>query len=190
MGVDGRDKPGQDGEFNLPCNIISVRVAAIALILFTASSLARAEDVPALSPKALAEGVAVYKKANCVGCHKWHGDGGGGYGGAALSLRKTILTRDQIIETVKCGRPGVGMPFHIRDIYDDETKPCFGLGRADLTGQMPPSGAVFLRQPEIEAVADYVLANIKGKGDVNLADCEAFFGKNNRQCSQYDKPAQ
>ena len=32
-------------------------------------------------------GQAIYKRANCVGCHKWHGDGGGGYGGAALSLR-------------------------------------------------------------------------------------------------------
>ena len=150
----------------------------------------RAEDVAPLAPKALAEAIAVYKKANCVGCHKWHGDGGGGYGGAALSLRKTILTREQIIETIGCGRPGVGMPFHIRDVYDDPAKPCFGLGRADLTGQMPPSGAVFLRPPEIEAVTDYVLANIKGKGDVNLADCEAFFGKANRQCAQYEKVAQ
>ena len=24
-----------------------------------------------------------YKKGNCMGCHKWHGDGGPGYGGAA-----------------------------------------------------------------------------------------------------------
>ena len=151
----------------------------------------RAED-EAPSAKQLAEGLAVYKKANCIGCHKWHGDGGGGYGGAALSLRKTQLTRDQIVETVKCGRPGVGMPFHQRDAYDDEAKPCYGLSRAELTasGQMPPTATGFLRLPEIEAVADYVLASIKGKGDVNLADCEAFFGQNNRQCSQYAKPAQ
>ena len=164
-------------------------VIAVSL-LAGLSAFARAEDAAPLSPKALAEGVAVYKKANCVGCHKWHGDGGGGYGGAALSLRKTQLTRDQIVETIACGRPGVGMPFHLRDVYDDAAKPCFGLGRADLTGQMPPTATAFLRSAEIEAVADYVLANIKGKGDVNLADCEAFFGKSNRQCSQYEKAAQ
>ena len=36
-------------------------------------------------------GKAVFSKANCMGCHKWHGNGGGGYGGDALSLRKTEL---------------------------------------------------------------------------------------------------
>ena len=143
-----------------------------------------------MSPKALADGIATYKKANCVGCHKWHGDGGGGYGGAALSLRQTILNREQIVETIKCGRPGVGMPFHMRDAYDDPAKPCYGLARADLTGQMPPTATDFLRPSEIEAVADYVLTNIKGKGDVSFADCEAFFGKGNRQCASYSKPAQ
>ena len=34
-------------------------------------------------------GLSTYKKGNCMGCHKWHGDGGPGYGGAALSLRET-----------------------------------------------------------------------------------------------------
>ena len=29
-----------------------------------------------------------------MGCHKWHGDGGPGYGGAALSLRESGLDRE------------------------------------------------------------------------------------------------
>jgi mono/diheme cytochrome c family protein len=41
-------------------------------------------------------GKAVFKRANCFGCHKWHGNGGGGYGGDALSLRKTELTRGSL----------------------------------------------------------------------------------------------
>src|SRR6516165_5611752 len=63
-------------------------------------------------------GKQVFKRANCMGCHKWHGNGGGGYGGDALSLRQTELTRDQIIETVHCGRPGTGMPYFARGAYD------------------------------------------------------------------------
>ena len=55
------------------------------------------------------EGQRIYEKANCVGCHKWHGGGGGSYGGAALSLRDTQLNRDQIIEVVHCGRSGTGL---------------------------------------------------------------------------------
>lgn len=134
-----------------------------------------------------AEGKAVYKRANCVGCHKWHGNGGGGYGGDALSLRRTLLDRAHIIETVSCGRPGTGMPFHLRGAYD--TVKCFGQSREDLTGGlMPPEGATFLRPSEIEAVADYVLANIKGKGEPNYADCIAFFGEGSKVCNIY-RPA-
>ena len=36
---------------------------------------------------------------------------------------------------------------------------------------------VFLRPEEIEAVAEYVITAIKGKGEPNLADCVAFFGE-------------
>lgn len=42
------------------------------------------------------EGMRIFKSANCVGCHKWSGTGGGGYGGAAANLRATELTADQI----------------------------------------------------------------------------------------------
>jgi mono/diheme cytochrome c family protein len=65
------------------------------------------------------EGQRIYEEANCVGCHKWHGNGGGGYGGAALSLRKTELDRGQIIEVVHCGRSGTGMPHFDRDAYKE-----------------------------------------------------------------------
>ena len=47
-------------------------------------------------------GLSTYKKGNCMGCHKWHGDGGPGYGGAALSLRETGLDREQLITIIAC----------------------------------------------------------------------------------------
>jgi mono/diheme cytochrome c family protein len=83
--------------------------SAAALVVFLFSGTANAAE------NSLETGQAIYKRANCVGCHKWHGDGGGGYGGAALSLRKTELEKPQIMETVKCGRPGTGMPYFSRD---------------------------------------------------------------------------
>src|ERR1700747_2504515 len=63
-------------------------------------------------------GKAVFKRANCMGCHKWHGNGGGGYGGDALSLRKTELARDQIIETISCGRPATGTALFLGGGFD------------------------------------------------------------------------
>ncbi|WP_407528461.1 c-type cytochrome [Methylobacterium oryzisoli] len=126
----------------------------------------------------------VYKKA-CAGCHKWHGDGGGGYGGEALSLRRTNLTKEQIVEVVRCGRPGTGMPLHERGAYD--TVRCYDSLRADMGSTMPPEAAAFLRAAEIDAVAAYTVERLKGKGEPTLAECTAFFGTTSRACDIYRK---
>jgi len=137
----------------------------------------------ASSPEPSDAGKAIFKRANCFGCHKWHGNGGGGYGGDALSLRRTELTRDQIVETVTCGRPGTGMPYFARDSYD--TTKCYGMRREDVADRIPPEGGVFLRAPDIEAVADYVLVKIKGKGEPTYGECVSFFGNTSRVCDIY-----
>ncbi|GLH82221.1 hypothetical protein SSBR45G_71300 [Bradyrhizobium sp. SSBR45G] len=132
-------------------------------------------------------GKAVFKRANCVGCHKWHGNGGGGYGGDALSLRKTELSREHIIETVTCGRPGTGMPYFARGSYD--TSKCYDMNRQDVGERVPPEGGTFLRPNDIEAVADYVLAHIKGRGEPNYDECTTFFGTTSRVCDIYKASA-
>ena len=89
----------------------------------------------------VAAGKHVYQHANCMGCHKWYGGGGGGYGGDALSLRRTEHDRAQIIETITCGRPGAGMPFHLRGAYD--TVKCYGMTPGGTRRQHAAGG----RQP-------------------------------------------
>jgi len=128
-------------------------------------------------------GKQVYERANCVGCHKWSGVGGGGYGGAALSLRATELSHDQIVEIVTCGRPGTGMPHFTPDPYQDGS--CYGLKASDVKDMMPPNANVALRPNEIDEVADYVAATIKGHGEPTLGDCVAFFGDASRVCDIY-----
>ena len=127
-------------------------------------------------------GKQVYEKANCVGCHKWHGDGGGGYGGAALSLRETQLDRDLLLEVVRCGRPATGMPYHDRDAYKDTD--CYGgMTKADLGADFPPKAATFLRVEEMEAVVVYVATRLQGQGEPTKEDCEAFWGEASRECA-------
>ena len=126
-------------------------------------------------------GRQVYEKANCVGCHKWHGGGGGGYGGAALSLRATALERPDLIEVIRCGRPATRMPYHDRNAY--KSVECYGgMTKADLGADFPPKAAIFLREQEIEAVADYVQTQLQGKGEPTKADCIAFWGEGHREC--------
>jgi mono/diheme cytochrome c family protein len=127
-------------------------------------------------------GKRVFKDA-CAGCHKWHGAGGGGYGGAALSLRQSQLTHDQLVETIACGRPSTGMPFHKRGAYEDGS--CFGLKKADLGKDMPPEANRFLRPPEVEAVVAYVTQHVQGKGAPNLVECREFWGEQSRACNDY-----
>jgi mono/diheme cytochrome c family protein len=157
---------------------VAAGAAALVVVLLAGTSNA-AENGPEM-------GQAIYKRANCVGCHKWHGDGGGGYGGAALSLRKTELGKEQIMETVRCGRPGTGMPYFSRDSYPADHAPqCYNLTSKDLESMHVAQANVFLRPEEIAAVAEYVLGSVKGKGDPNVADCVAFFGEESKACDVY-----
>jgi len=167
-----------------PTNLGILGVCLLALVSFgmPALKLAQAQSANSGQDAVLAEGKRLFR-ADCAGCHKWHGNGGGGYGGDALSLRKTELTRQQIIETVSCGRPRTGMPFHLRGAY--ESQPCYGLTRAQISDSMPPEGAGFLRPGEVEAVVDYVIAHVKGKGEPTHDECTAFFGSASRVCGIY-----
>lgn len=47
---------------------------------------------------------------NCVLCHKYDGRGGPSEGGYGADLRKTTLTREQIIHVITYGRQARGMP--------------------------------------------------------------------------------
>jgi mono/diheme cytochrome c family protein len=157
--------------------------AFLVACLAGAGTIRVAHSQTEAAPDATEGGKRVFK-TNCASCHKWHGNGGGGYGGDALSLRKTQLTREQIIETVSCGRPGTGMPYFLRGAYED--KHCYGLTKHDVGTMMPPEApTTFLRPPEIGLVADYVIAHLKGKGEPNYADCTAFFGEGSRVCDVY-----
>jgi Spy/CpxP family protein refolding chaperone len=125
-------------------------------------------------------------KAGCPQCHGWAGDGfpsGFHSEGNAPSLRKTQLTRDQIREVIQCGRPGTPMPHFDRFAYTD--KRCYDMTAADL-GNLEAIRADTTLQPfEIDAVADYVAAKIKGAGPVTRAECTEFFGETGAECDKY-----
>jgi mono/diheme cytochrome c family protein len=162
--------------------LISIVAACLAMIAMEGGVALGQSNMGGHQPKD--EGQRLYEKANCVGCHKWHGGGGGGYGGPALSLRDTQLEREQIIEVVRCGRPATGMPYHDRDAY--RAHECYGGLTVEALGKdMPNEAANFLRPQDIEKVVDYVLQHIKGKGPPSYQDCVDFFGAGARACDVY-----
>jgi mono/diheme cytochrome c family protein len=126
-------------------------------------------------------GKEIFKnKAQCQYCHKWDGGGDQGYGGLALSLRKTQLTPEQLAEVIRCGRPTTGMPYHDERAYTD--KRCYDYTRADLGKDMPPMATESLQKREVDAVVKFLFARVVGHGPATYDDCVDFWGKETRQC--------
>ncbi len=155
-------------------------------ITAVAMSLAFGAAVSVQAEPDLDAGKTVYKDANCIGCHKWHGGGGGGYGGAALSLRETEMDRELLIEVIKCGRPATRMPYHVRGAY--KSVDCYdGSTKADFGDDFPPKAAKLLRDEQIEAVTDYLIAKLQGQGDATYEQCIDFWGEGSKQCASMKK---
>ena len=154
-------------------------IAFASLIVAGAATVAAAQDV--------SDGQRLWKsKAGCPQCHGWSGDGfpsGFHSEGNAPSLRETQLTRDQIRETIQCGRPGTPMPHFDRFAYTD--KRCYDMTAADLGDLEPIRAPTTLQSYEIAAVADYVATKIKGAGPVTRAQCIEFFGEEGAECEKY-----
>jgi mono/diheme cytochrome c family protein len=161
---------------------------AVVLVAVLAATISPARAQAALSPeeaRTIEFGKEIYKlKANCQYCHKWDATGDTGYGGVAFSLRKTLLTREQFAEVIKCGRPLTGMPYHDQFAYTD--KRCFGMTREDLGKNMPLLGES-LSAREIDAVVKYLYAKAVGRGEPTYDDCVDFWGKDTRQCEPMKK---
>jgi mono/diheme cytochrome c family protein len=136
----------------------------------------------------VAEGQRIWvEKGQCQECHGWAGNGERTTlhsEGQAPSLRLTQLSRDQIRMTIQCGRPGTGMPHFDRFAYTD--KRCYDMTAEDLADQVPNRSAVTLQSYEIDALADYIAAKIKGAGPVTRSQCMDFFKTNaGARCEEY-----
>ena len=83
------------------------------------------------------------------------------------NLRETKLARKDLIETIKCGRPGRDMPAFDKFAYSDGR--CLGMKQTDLRarGLTLPDPAATLIASEIETLADFLYAKVIGKGAMN-----------------------
>ena len=105
-----------------------------------------------------------HEKADCQFCHGVSGDGHGDprSPGKGSDLHTTKLEREQLVEVIRCGRPGSEMPHFDKYAYEDNS--CYGLSAAELGKQLPPEPhSTSLTGREIEALADYILITYKGK---------------------------
>jgi len=50
---------------------------------------------------------------------------------------------------------------------------------------VPPRPAKLLRDYQIEAVADYIMENLQGRGAPTKAECVVFWGEGARECERF-----
>ena len=141
-------------------------------------------------PGDVAEGMRLYiQKGDCQACHGWAADGRkmDSQMPDGANLRESVLDRETLILLIKCGRPGSGMPPFDKFAYSDGR--CYGLKQADLkspTRQMPDPPATLLAR-EIDAIADFMLAKIVGKGPMDRAKCIDYWGSDVEACNEFAK---
>jgi len=160
--------------------VISSAVAG-GRISATATPTARAQAADAAD---VAEGMRLYlQKGDCQACHGWAADGRkmDSQMPDGSNLRETRLTRERLIQTIKCGRPGTGMPAFDKYAYSDGR--C-GLKQADLKSQMPDQPATF--QPrEIDLVVTFLMEKVVGKGPMDRAKCVEYWGSDVDACKEF-----
>ena len=131
----------------------------------------------------VAEGMRLYlQKGDCQACHGWAADGRkmDSQMPDGSNLRETRLDRARLIQTIKCGRPGTGMPAFDKFAYTDGR--C-GMKQTDLKTPMPDPPATF--QPrEIELVADFLFQKVVGKGPMDRAKCIEYWGSEVDACKE------
>jgi len=139
----------------------------VALAGFAAPATAQAPD-----PADIAAGMRLFRqKGNCQACHGWAGDG-----------RKMDSQMPD-----GANRPGTGMPAFDKFAYSDGR--CYGLKQADLkTPKLAmPDPPATLQTREIEALADFMLAKIVGKGPMDHGKCVDYWGSENEVCNELPK---
>jgi hypothetical protein len=129
------------------------------------------------------------QKGDCQACHGWAGDGRkmDNQMPDGANLRARTADREILTLTIKCGRPGKGMPAFDRLAYSDGR--CFGLKLADLRarGQQLTDPPATLQQREVDLLVDFLLAKVVGKGDMTRAQCAEYWGKPVEACEELPK---
>jgi mono/diheme cytochrome c family protein len=142
--------------------------------LLTVAALAGATAALAQSQDKAKAGLEVWKSSGCADCHGPFADGNPEDGDFPIgaNLRTARLDGAGLTETIRCGRPGTGMPSFDEGAYT--VRACSGrpLGAKPDNLQPTPRN---LSSDEIDAVVRYLQARIVGHGKITREECLSYY---------------
>jgi mono/diheme cytochrome c family protein len=126
-------------------------------------------------------GLALWRNSGCSECHGAFANGEKERDEAptGANLRQTRLDDATIAETIRCGRPGAGMPSFDPGAYKE--RGCYGQPAGETPDDLYPPGRT-LSVAEIGDVVTYLRARVIGKRAVTKAECAFYYGD---QASQF-----
>ena len=174
----------------IPLTAVAIVVAAIDVRVASHAGgagmtrPARVQEAPDASD--IAEGMRLYlQKGDCQSCHGWAADGKkmDSQMPDSPNLRDTRLDRARLVTTIKCGRPGTGMPAFDKFAYTDGR--CYGMKQADLKTPMSDPPATFQNR-EVDLVVGFLIAKVVGKGAMDSkAKCVEYWGSDTDACKDF-----
>jgi hypothetical protein len=139
----------------------------IAFLLYGSAGLAQGD------PKIRA-GLDTWQSSGCADCHGPFADGNrddDDYPQGA-NLRTTRLGVPDIEMTIRCGRPGTGMPSFDPGAYTDRA--CYGRPLGARPDDLQPTPRS-LTLDEIGALIAYLKARVVGHGKVTREECLSYY---------------
>ena len=120
-------------------------------------------------------GLEAWKTAGCPECHGAFADGDKQRDEAptGANLRQSRLDDTALRETIRCGKPGTGMPKFGEDAYTP--RGCYGKSAEPLPSALYPA-ARDLSAAELDAVVAYLRARVIGKRTVTREECVFYYG--------------
>lgn len=126
----------------------------------------------------------VYAKGGCADCHGVVADGANDPAyPQGPNLRRTRMAKEDLRETIACGRTGTAMPFHLADAYT--RAPCYGMPVGAVPPDTKKGGS--LTPAELDLLAEFLATSVLGQARVTKANCALFVGgnPNSPSCAQY-----
>jgi mono/diheme cytochrome c family protein len=149
-------------------------VLAVAAV-FACSTAGQAQDAAKVDEAKVKSGLSIWRSSGCSECHGAFANGEKERDEAptGANLRQTRLDDATIGETIRCGRPGAGMPSFDAGAYKE--RGCYGRPAGATPDDLYPPGRTLSAQ-EIGDVVTYLRARIVGKRAVTPEECAFYYG--------------